>query len=87
MLYAPAELGGRVGFIFGSIAIISFVFTYFCVPECKGKMLEEIDIMFHDGVPVRKFQTTHIGNMGVDSGKKVDQAEIEEGIEPSQKKF
>ncbi|PWY93218.1 sugar transporter [Aspergillus sclerotioniger CBS 115572] len=77
MLYAPAELGGRVGFIFGGVAVLSFVFTYFCVPECKGKMLEEIDIMFHDGVPVRKFQSTKVAKIGLESGKNGDEIGLE----------
>ncbi|KAJ6023663.1 sugar transporter [Penicillium herquei] len=81
MLYAPADLGGRVGFIFGSFAVLSFLFTYFCVPECKGKMLEEIDILFQDGVPVRKFQSSRIENLGVEPTKNVDEIERGEAIE------
>jgi hypothetical protein len=46
-----------VGFIFGGLAISSFVFAYFCVPEMKGRSLEEINQMFQDGVPVRQFRT------------------------------
>ncbi|EED17852.1 sugar transporter, putative [Talaromyces stipitatus ATCC 10500] len=56
LLDAPyANLGSKVGFIFGSLAIASFIFAYFCVPEMKGRTLEEIDGMFQNGVPVWKF--------------------------------
>jgi hypothetical protein len=48
-------LDSKVGFIFGSIAAMCFLFTYFCVPECKGKTLEQIDFMFHEKVPLRNF--------------------------------
>jgi MFS transporter, SP family, sugar:H+ symporter len=59
LLYSPyANLNSKVGFIFGSLAIVAFVFSYFCIPECKGKSLEEIDRLFLDGVPVRKFAKT-----------------------------
>lgn len=51
-----AGLHSRVGFIFGSIAVCACVFTYFCVPDCQGKSLEEVDRLFHEGVPVRKFK-------------------------------
>ncbi|KAJ5819017.1 hypothetical protein N7474_004608 [Penicillium riverlandense] len=58
LLDAPyADLNSKVGFIFGSLACCSFVFAFFCVPEMKGRSLEEINQMFQDGVPVRKFGT------------------------------
>lgn len=50
-----ANLGSKVGFIFGGLAIASFFFAYFCVPEMKGRTLEEINQMFQDGVPIWKF--------------------------------
>jgi SP family sugar:H+ symporter-like MFS transporter len=53
--YLLARLGSKVGFIFGSFSFCAMVFTYFCVPECKGKSLEEIDLLFHEGVSLRKF--------------------------------
>ena len=31
------------------------MFTYFCVPECKGKTLEQVDYMFREKVPLRQF--------------------------------
>ncbi|RDW85206.1 putative sugar transporter-1 [Coleophoma cylindrospora] len=56
LLNAPyANLGSKVGFIYGSIAFCTFIFTWFCIPECKGKTLEEIDFMFNECVPVRQF--------------------------------
>ena len=50
-----AGLGSKVGFIFGGFMIVAFVFTYFCVPECKGKTLEEVDHLFRLNVPMRDF--------------------------------
>jgi hypothetical protein len=59
LLYAPyANLGSKVGFIFGSFAVLAILFSYFCVPECKGKSLEEIDELFARGVSLRKFNET-----------------------------
>ncbi|CAK7204953.1 hypothetical protein SEUCBS139899_007715 [Sporothrix eucalyptigena] len=56
LLYAPyADLNSKVGFIFGSFSFLATVFTYFCIPECKGKSLEEIDVLFHQNVPLRQF--------------------------------
>lgn len=50
-----AGLGSKVGFIFAGILVLTVVFTYLCVPECKGKSLEQIDGLFNDGVALRKF--------------------------------
>ncbi|KAL2869712.1 general substrate transporter [Aspergillus lucknowensis] len=56
LLNAPyANLHSKVGFIFGSIACCSLVFAYFCVPEMKGRSLEEINTMFQEGVALRDF--------------------------------
>ena len=77
LLYAPyAALGSKVGFIFGAIAVCALIFTFFCVPECKGRTLEQVDRMFIEGVPLRHFgshQITDIeettlekGDMGVE---------------------
>lgn len=52
-----AGLQSKVGFIYGSFAVLSLVFVILFVPECKGRTLEEIDYMFEHKVPIRKFQT------------------------------
>ena len=53
-----AGLGSKVGFIFGSVMILALFFIYFCVPECKGKTLEEVDALFNNNVPLRHFGKT-----------------------------
>lgn len=56
LLNAPyANLGSKLGFIFGGVSLCSLVFTYLCVPECKGKTLEQIERLFIERVPLRKF--------------------------------
>ncbi|KAF2638093.1 general substrate transporter [Massarina eburnea CBS 473.64] len=50
-----AALNSKVGFIFGSIAMLAFVFVWLCVPECKGKTLEQIDTLFQRGTRMRDF--------------------------------
>lgn len=59
LLYAPyAALGYKVGFIFGSTAVCALIFTLMRISECKGKSLEEMDQLFIQGTPLRKFRTT-----------------------------
>ncbi|KAL6407964.1 RGT2-Sensor of high external glucose concentration [Ilyonectria robusta] len=50
-----AGLGSQVGFIFGSFMVVATVFVYYCVPECRGKTLEQIDFLFNTGMPIRDF--------------------------------
>lgn len=65
LLNAPyANLGAKVGFIFGSTAFCAIIFSIIGIPECKGKTLEEIDNLFLEGVPIRKFGKTD-GRHGV----------------------
>ncbi|KAG5766783.1 hypothetical protein H9Q72_005155 [Fusarium xylarioides] len=58
-----AGLNSKVGFIFGGIMATALVFVYFCVPECKGKTLEQVDFLFNQGVPIRQFGKVDAGEM------------------------
>ncbi|KAJ3484767.1 hypothetical protein NLG97_g6977 [Lecanicillium saksenae] len=50
-----ADLGARVGYIYGSTSLIMVIATYFCIPELKGRTLEEVDQLFASGMPLRDF--------------------------------
>lgn len=52
-----ANLGGRVGFIYGSLNVTMVVLTFFFIPELKGRTLEEVDQLFESGAPLRKFDS------------------------------
>ncbi|OHW89894.1 sugar transporter [Colletotrichum incanum] len=54
LLQEPANLGSRVGLIYGSISAMGLVWGWFCMPEMSRKSLEEIDEMFAAGVPAWK---------------------------------
>lgn len=58
-----AGLNSKVGFIFGSVMICSIAFVYFCVPECKGKSLEQVEYLFNQGVTLRHFGRTDAREM------------------------
>lgn len=44
----------RVGFVFGGLGILGTIWSFFFVPELKGRTFREIDQMFIDRVPPRK---------------------------------
>lgn len=51
---------GKVGLFWGSVSFLCVVWTYFRLPEPKGRTYEELDIMFEDNVPARQFKSYKI---------------------------
>lgn len=51
------NLKGKVGFVFGGLALIGTIGSYFYVPELRGKTFDEIDRLFAAKVPPRKMGT------------------------------
>ncbi|EMC96383.1 hypothetical protein BAUCODRAFT_473149 [Baudoinia panamericana UAMH 10762] len=53
----PAALGWgpKYGYIWVPSCVLAAVWVYFCLPEVKGRTLEEIDEMFEKKLPARKF--------------------------------
>ncbi|KFY93437.1 hypothetical protein V500_03698 [Pseudogymnoascus sp. VKM F-4518 (FW-2643)] len=58
-LYNPdsANLGAKIGFIYGALMFMGSIWVFFLLPETAGRSLEEIDTMFALEVPARKFAT------------------------------
>jgi len=46
---------GKTGFFWGGCAFVFFVWTFFRLPECKGKTFEELDVLFARRIPARDF--------------------------------
>lgn len=67
LLDAPyADLASKVGFIFGSMAAVSVVFAFFCVPIVARRSLENIDCLFASGIPIRKLGGAELKDSGED---------------------
>lgn len=49
------NLGGKVGFVYGSFSIVAVVWTFFLLPEMKGRSLEELDLMFEGKISALRF--------------------------------
>ncbi|KAJ0344333.1 hypothetical protein COL154_010847 [Colletotrichum chrysophilum] len=58
----PTEwnLRGKAGFFWAATACTIFVWSFFRLPEAKGRTYEELDILFARGVPAREFSKTHV---------------------------
>lgn len=83
-----ANLGSKVGFIFGSIMVLSMFFVYFFVPECKDKSLEQIDYLFQNGTRLRDFGKVPAAYIGQDAvfEKPVASADVEEAAVTAESK-
>lgn len=46
---------GKTGFFWGGCAFVFFIWTFFRLPETKGKTFEELDILFARNVKTREF--------------------------------
>ncbi|KAI1851754.1 hypothetical protein JX266_003216 [Neoarthrinium moseri] len=51
-----ANMQGKLGFFFGGLAALCYVWAFFRVPETKGRTYEELDLLFSKNVPARKFK-------------------------------
>ncbi|OAQ61353.1 general alpha-glucoside permease [Purpureocillium lilacinum] len=51
-----ANIQGKLGFFFGGLAALCLVWSYFRVPETMGRTYEELDLLFDNNVPARKFK-------------------------------
>jgi len=51
-----ANLGGKITFIFFGTSLPVCLYLFFCLPEMKGRSVVEIEEMFQDRVPARKFK-------------------------------
>ncbi|KAI0593541.1 general substrate transporter [Biscogniauxia sp. FL1348] len=51
-----ANLGGKICFVFFAPSVPMCVYLYFCLPEMKGRNYVELEEMFQNRVPARKFK-------------------------------
>ncbi|OQV03444.1 hypothetical protein CLAIMM_08489 [Cladophialophora immunda] len=50
------NLGAKVQLVFAGCLILTMIFTYFYLPETKGRTLGEIDEMYAAGIPMNKWR-------------------------------
>lgn len=54
------NLNGYTGFFWGSTALAVDVYAFFRLPETKDRSFEELDMLFANEVPARKFKQQNV---------------------------
>jgi SP family general alpha glucoside:H+ symporter-like MFS transporter len=52
--------GAKSGFFWAGVCALCWVWTYFRLPEPKGRTYGELDVLFENGVSARKFASTTV---------------------------
>jgi SP family general alpha glucoside:H+ symporter-like MFS transporter len=68
--------GAKAGFFWGGVCFMCWLWTYFRLPEPKGRTYGELDVLFERKVSARKFKTTMVDQF---SGEHLDI--VEEQVE------
>ena len=56
--------GNYAGFFWAGICFLCIVYTYFRIPEPRGRSFAELDLLFERGVNARKFASTKVDVFG-----------------------
>lgn len=78
------DLGGSIGFLWGAFSIAAAVWTYFFLPELKGRSLEELDELFEKRIGVfafGKYKATGYGARITQVEEMIARGEIMEGVD------
>ncbi|KAE8453309.1 hypothetical protein EG329_011376 [Mollisiaceae sp. DMI_Dod_QoI] len=51
---------GKAGFFWGSTCLLCALWSYFYLPETKGRTYSELDILFEQNIAARKFKVTTV---------------------------
>jgi len=51
---------GKAGFFWGGLCLLCVVWSFFRLPEPKGRTYGELDVLFEQRVSARKFRTTAV---------------------------
>ncbi|KAE8396733.1 general substrate transporter [Aspergillus alliaceus] len=64
-----ANLKGKTAYVWTATAAVTTTWAFFRLPECRGRTYDELDVMFHQKVPARKFVTYQINVHDADALK------------------
>lgn len=72
---------GKTGFFWGGFAFLFFVWTFFRLPEMKGRTFEELDLLFAMKVKTRDFAKCKVDAYSADPAAQVTEPAKERSLE------
>lgn len=73
--------GSKCGFFFLGTNILSFTYCYFRLPESRGRSYGELDVLFLNKVPARKFKTTKVEEFEAHDAEPLETAYVDQKLE------
>jgi SP family general alpha glucoside:H+ symporter-like MFS transporter len=70
--------GAKAGFFWAGLCFLCLTWTYFRLPEPKGRTYGELDVLFERKVPARKFKSTIVDQFAGDNDSNGEQEAYEE---------
>ncbi|KAJ5612905.1 sugar transporter [Penicillium lagena] len=68
----------KAGFFWAGTSFLCLIWTYFRLPEPKGRTYGELDVLFENGISARKFKSTVVDPFAVNGSHALDVAVGEE---------
>lgn len=78
------NMGGKAAFVWMGTDALMILWAWFRLPETKDRSLSELDVLFENKVPTRKFKHTKVDQFGLVDGddiegkKQIDSTEEED---------
>ncbi|GKT89199.1 general alpha-glucoside permease [Colletotrichum tofieldiae] len=79
--------GAKSGLFWAASCLICFVWTWFRLPEPRGRTYGELEVLFEQGLPARKFSKTEVAGLtrGAHHSDKLSEKEAEAGVSEIEK--
>ncbi|KAG6001639.1 hypothetical protein E4U21_003994 [Claviceps maximensis] len=72
--------GAKAGFFWAGTCLICAIWTYFRLPEPKGRTYGELDMLFENKVSARKFKSTRLDRIGAQPDNSSEKEKFEEHV-------
>ncbi|KAG5930429.1 hypothetical protein E4U42_001352 [Claviceps africana] len=72
--------GAKAGFFWAGTCLLCALWTYFRLPEPKGRTYGELDILFENRISARKFKTTNVDHIGAQPDHSSDNEKVGEHV-------
>ncbi|TPX08522.1 uncharacterized protein E0L32_010009 [Thyridium curvatum] len=68
--------GARTGLFWAGFCVVILIWSYFRLPEPKGRTYGELDVLFHHRVSARKFASTRVDQFAEGGNTKVEPVDL-----------